>query len=174
MSLSLHAMAVESFAPMLRSLSAILGKAAEQAGARAPDLASARLAPDMYTLAQQVQLACRHAGDGVARLAGTVPPRADGDETTLGALRERIAATVGYLESVDADAFEGAEERDCSVPIPGDKVIAMTGVQFLRAWALPHFYFHVVTAYDILRHHGIAVGKQDYLSQVGAFVRPRA
>ena len=97
------------------------------------------------------------------------------DEKTIVDLKARIAKTVAYLRSLPAAAFEGAEDRDCTIPIPNDPklVIAMNGLQFLRCWALPHFYFHVVTAYDILRHNGVVIGKQDYLSQVGAFVRPR-
>lgn len=69
--------------------------------------------------------------------------------------------------------FDGAEDRDCSVRIPdGGGVIAMNGLQYLRSWALPHFYFHVVTAYDILRHHGVELSKRDYMRHVGAFIRP--
>jgi hypothetical protein len=95
---------------------------------------------------------------------------------TIADLKARIAKAVAYLKSLPASAFNGAEERDCTIPIPNDAklVIAMNGLQFLRAWALPHFYFHVVTAYDILRHEGVVIGKRDYLFQVGQFVRPRA
>ena len=103
---------------------------------------------------------------------GKEPLPLENNEETIDDLKARIARTVDYLKSTDAVAFEGAEDRDCGIPIPNDMVIAMNGLQFLRAWALPHFYFHVVTAYDILRHSGVVVGKQDYLSQVGAFVRP--
>jgi hypothetical protein len=173
MKISIHTMAMDSFVPMLESLSAVLDKGAAHAQDQRLGLMTARLAPDMYTLAQQVQIACDHAKDGVARLVGEEPPRFESNEKTIDDLKARIAGTIDYLKSADAAAFEGAEDRDCSIPIPNDMVIAMNGLQFLRAWALPHFYFHVVTAYDILRHHGVAIGKQDYLSQVGAFVRPR-
>ena len=127
----------------------------------------------MYTLAQQVQIACDHAKDGVSRLTGKEPPRFERNEKTMDDLKARIARTLDHLRGTDAAAFEGAEDRDCSVPIANNMVIAMNGLEFLRAWALPHFYFHVVTAYDILRHNGVAIGKQDYLRQVGAFIRPR-
>jgi hypothetical protein len=70
--------------------------------------------------------------------------------------------------------FDGAETRDCSIELPNDMVIEMDGVRFLRSWILPHFYFHVVTAYDILRHSGVSIGKMDYLSQAGRFIRPKA
>jgi hypothetical protein len=92
-------------------------------------------------------------------------------ETSFAGFTAQIARTVEYVRSASPAAFEGAEERDCSIEIPGDMVILMNGLQLLRAWSLPHFYFHVVTAYDILRHHGVQIGKQDYLSKVGAFIR---
>lgn len=174
MKISMHATAVDSFVPMLESLSQILDKSDAHAKAAKLDLVNARLAPDMYTLAQQVRLACDNASNGAARLCGqSAPARAD-DEKTIADLKARIAKTVAYLRSLPAEAFEGAEDRDCNIPIPNDPklVIAMNGVQFLRCWALPHFYFHVVTAYDILRHNGVVIGKRDYLSQVGAFIRP--
>lgn len=175
MKISMHTMAVDSFVPLLESLSQILDKGDAHAKAAKLDLVSARLAPDMFTLAQQVQLACDNASNGAARLCDQSAPAQADDEKTIADLRARIAKTVAYLRSLPAAAFEGAEERDCTIPIPNDPklVIAMNGLQFLRAWALPHFYFHVVTAYDILRHNGVVIGKRDYLSQVGAFIRPR-
>jgi hypothetical protein len=173
MKISMRTMAVDSFVPMLESLSAILDRGAAHAKDKKLDLVNARLAPDMYTLTRQVQLACDHAKGGVARLMGQEPPRCEDNEKSMADLKERIAKTVDHVKSAEPAAFEGAEDRDCSIPIANDMVIAMNGLQFLRAWALPHFYFHLVTAYDILRHHGVVIGKQDYLSQVGAFIRPR-
>jgi hypothetical protein len=160
---------------MLDAFSAVLDKAAKHAKANDLDLVNARLAPDMFALAKQVQLACDHACNGAARLAAQKPPAFENDETTLADLKSRIARTVTFLRSLPAASFDGAEDRDCTFPIPFDPklVMALNGLDFLRGWALPHFYFHVVTAYDILRHNGVAIGKQDYLSQVGAFVRPR-
>ncbi len=172
MKITMRTMAIDSFVPMLESLSGILDKAAAHARENKVDLPNARLAPDMYTLAQQVRLACYHAHNGAARLTGREPPAAANDETTLDDLKERIARTIADLRDVGTDAFDGAETRDCSLPIPGNKVIGMDGLRYLRAWALPHFYFHVVTAYDILRHAGVPIGKLDYLSQVGPFIRP--
>jgi uncharacterized protein len=174
MRISMHTMSVDSFVPMLESLSAILDKAAAFSKTTGLDLVNARLAPDMFTLAQQVQLACDHARNGVSRLMGRSPsPVVENREKNLDDLRDRIANAVEYLKLSEAAAFDGAEDRDCSIPLPNNKVINMDGLQFLRAWALPHFYFHVVTAYDILRHNQVAVGKQDYLSQVGGFIRSR-
>jgi uncharacterized protein len=169
----MHTMAVDSFVPMLENLSAILDKGAAYAKSTKLDLVNARLAPDMFTLAQQVQLACDHARDGVSRLTGRNPPPVENHEKSLDDLRDRIANTVEYLKLSEASAFDGAEDRDCSIPLPNNRVIVMNGLQFLRTWALPHFYFHVVTAYDILRHNRVVIGKQDYLSQVGAFTRSR-
>ena len=174
MKLSMHEMSVGSFAPMLESLSAILDKGEAHAKSAKRDLVGANLAPDMYTLAQQVQLACDNACNAAARLAAKPAPGSTTEGKTFADMRAQIAKAVVFLRSLPATAFEGSEERDCSVPIPDMKgmVVAMNGVQFLRAWALPHFYFHVVTAYDILRHNGVVIGKRDYVAQVGAFVRP--
>ena len=172
MKISMHTMAVDSFTPMLESLSALIDKGAAHADKHDLDLANARLAPDMYTLAQQVQLSCYHAADAVARLTGkpaTAPPPAP---TTLAGMKELITQTLEALGRSSPSEFDGAEERDCSMQTPRGSVLGMNGLQLLRAWSLPHFYFHVVTAYDILRHNGVTIGKQDYLSQVGRYMRP--
>jgi uncharacterized protein len=172
MKISMQTMSVDSFVPMLESLAVILDKGAPYAERHGLDLVNARLAPDMYTLARQVQLACHHATDGVARLTGKPPSEWPQEAASLPDLKQLITDTITAVRQVPAAAFEVAESRDCSIQIPdGGGVLAMNGLQFLRAWALPHFYFHVVTAYDILRHSGVVIGKQDYLSQVGQFRR---
>ena len=171
---SIYTMAVDSFVPMLESLSAILDKGADHAKGQNLDLPNARLAPDMFTLAQQVQQACLYAENGVARLTGRDPVNVPEAETTLAGLKAQIAATLESVRGVSVADFDGAETRDCSIEIPNDMVIEMDGLRFLRSWALPHFYFHVVTAYDILRHSGVGIGKMDYLSQAGGFIRPKA
>lgn len=177
MKISIYGFATKTFVPMLQSLSNILDKGAEHARASKSDpaaLVNARLAPDMYTLAQQVQLACNHAKDATARVTGKEPPQFEDSERTLEELKARIAKTINYVESVRAAAFEGAEDRKITIPIPeNDMEFEMNGLQFLRDWALPHFYFHVVTAYDILRHKGVDIGKRDYLSHVGGYIRQR-
>jgi uncharacterized protein len=94
-------------------------------------------------------------------------------EATLHGLKAQIARTLDLVRSVLPPAFQGAEERDCSIEIPSGMVIEMDALSFLRAWTLPHFYFHVVTAYNILRHSGIVIGKHDYLSQAGGFIRAK-
>jgi uncharacterized protein len=174
MKVSMYTMAVHTFVPMLESLRECLDKGAAHAQQNGLDLVDARLAPDMYTLAQQVQLACHHARNAGERLTGRAPSALEGVETTLAGLQAQICRAQDHLRSLPETAFEGAEARDCSTPIANGLTFVMNGLDFLRAWALPHFYFHLVTAYDILRHKGVMIGKQDYLSQVGSFIRPSA
>jgi uncharacterized protein len=173
MKISVHSMTEGSFAPMLRSLSEVLDKGAAHAVDAGLDLVNARLAPDMFTLAQQVQQACHYARDGVARLTGQPSTAMPDAETTLVGLKAQIIRTIEVVRAAPAAAFDGAEDRDCSIAIGEDLVIEMDGARFLTGWSLPHFYFHVVTAYDILRHCGVAIGKNDYLSQVGGFIRKK-
>ena len=176
MKTSIYTFAAETFVPMLRSLSGVLDKGAEHARAQKSDpdaLVNARLAPDMYTLGKQVQLACDQAMDATARLAGQNAPQFENNEKTLDDLKARIAKTVEYVNSARESAFEGAENRKITIPIPENNIeFEMNGLQFLRDWALPHFYFHVVTGYDILRHNGVTIGKIDYMSGVGKYIRP--
>jgi hypothetical protein len=175
--LSLYDLASETFTPMLRALSAILDKGA--AHARATNLApaalpAARLAPDMYTLAKQVQLACSNARECVEQLTGHPPKWFDEDETTFDQLKVHIEATIDYLATIPSSAYTGAEKKEIAIPLPdGDLAIVMNGTQFLRDWGIPHFYFHVVTAYDILRHNGVDIGKRDYLARVAPYIRKR-
>ena len=178
MKTSTYSFAPETFVPMLKSLSNILDKGVEHASARKSDpaaLVNARLAPDMYTLAQQVQIACDQAKDATARLTGQDAPQFENIEKTIEELKARITKTIDYVQSVRAALFEGAEDRKIIIPIPEDNMeFEMNGLQFLRDWALPHFYFHVVTAYDILRHNGVDIGKRDYMSHVGGYIRQRS
>ena len=173
---SVHDISTGTFVPMLQSLSQILGKAAQQARDKKIDLAAlpnARLAPDMYPLTRQVQVACDQAKDATARLIGQEPPRFEDDEQTIDDLKRRIAKTIEYVQSAPAAAFEDAEDRPILFPLIENLVFESNGLEYLRDWALPHFYFHVVTAYDILRHNGIEIGKLDYLSHTGAHIHPR-
>jgi hypothetical protein len=172
MPLSLHDLTVGTFAPMLQSLSEVLDKGAAHAEAAGLDLVNARLAPDMFTLAQQVQQACHAARDAMSRLSGRGAATLEEPETSFAGFQGQIRRTIDAVRSVAPAALIDAEERDCAIDMP-QFVIAVNGLQLVRAWSLPHFYFHVVTAYDILRHHGVEIGKKDYLSQVAAFVRPK-
>ncbi len=171
MKISMHTMAVDTFKGMLESLGQWLERGVAHAQARRLDMVNARLAPDMYTLAQQVQQACYHARDAVSRLSGNGAAASEDTEKTVAGMKQQIARTLEHLRRVEPSAFTGAEARDCSIKTPTGLLFEMDGVRYLQAWALPHFYFHIVTAYDILRHDGVDLGKKDYLSQVGAFLK---
>jgi hypothetical protein len=173
MKVSMYTMAVDSFVPMLEGLAGVLDKGAAHAKSTRTDLVTARLAPDMFPLGKQVQIACDHAKGAVARLMGKEPPKFEDNETTFDELKQRVVKTIAYIKEADAAAFEGAEDRDCSIPTPNNMVIAFNGLQLLRDWALPNFYFHTVTAYDILRHNGVAIGKRDYLPQIAKYARQK-
>ncbi len=176
MSLTMHSMAMDTFVPMLGTLSALLDKGAEQMKAKglAPDtLVEARLAPDMFPLARQVQIACDSAKSAAARLTGQEPPASEDNEKTLAELKTRIGRTLDYVGSIPSSAYEGAETRRVGFPLGNDFVLDMNGVQYLRDWVLPNFYFHVVTAYDILRNQGVQIGKQDYLAHAAYAIRPK-
>jgi len=162
-----------TFVPMLRSLLQILDKATQQAGDKGIDLVSlpnARLAPDMFPLTKQVQIACDNAKNATARMIGCEPPRFEDDEQSLNDLKARIAKTIDYIQNVRPTAFEGAEDRAILFPLIDKLVFESNGFDYLRDWALPNFYFHVVTAYDILRHSGVEIGKRDYLSHSGVHI----
>jgi hypothetical protein len=175
--LSLYELANETFPPMLRALSDILDKGAAHARAQklAPTaLPAARLAPDMYTLAKQVQLACSNARECVEQVTGREHKWFDENETTLDELKVHVAATIDYLASIPKSAFDGVEKKEIAIPLPEEGLaIVMNGTQFVRDWGIPHFYFHVVTAYGILRHNGVDIGKRDYLARAGAYIRRR-
>jgi len=172
------ALALDTFRAMLSNLAHCL----ELGRAHALELelpvdgwVSKRLAPDMYTLAQQVLLACFHAEDASSRLAGVAPPAMGEPDQCLDALLARIRATQARLDALAPSACtELAGERAIELTLDAERAFYLTGAQLVRDWALPHFYFHVVTAYDILRHHGVALGKPDYLGHVGRYIRPRA
>ncbi|XYH98627.1 DUF1993 domain-containing protein [Sorangium sp. So ce1128] len=172
----IHAMAVDSFVMMLRNLLGILDKGEAHARAKGFDpavLLDARLAPDMFPLSRQVQFVCHLAAECAARLMGKEAPRLDAGEETLEALRERIKRTIAHLEAAPAAAFEGAEDREISVPLVDELVLELKGLAYLKDWAIPQFYFHLVTAYAILRHNGVALGKPDYVAGLGSAIRKR-
>lgn len=168
MSLSIHQMSVELFVNMLTNLRSILVKAVADAEARKLDtevLERARLAPDMLNLARQVLLSCDFAKNSAARLAGVEPPRFEDNEVRFAALISRVDRTLDYLKTLAPPQFDGAATRQIKVPLR-TRTLEMDGLPFLQKWVLPNFYFHVTTAYAILRHNGVAVGKQDYLGGV--------
>jgi uncharacterized protein len=150
----------------LTNLAHCLNKAAANAEQRgfSPDaFVSLRLAPDMLPFASQIRIACDAAKNGTARVSGLEAPRFADDETTFAQLQERISKTLAWLATVPADAFDGREAQEVTFPTGKDKTRTMLGEAYLKHFALPNFYFHVVTAYNLLRHGGVDLGKMDYL-----------
>ena len=153
------------FANMLRNLSALIDKAEAHCAAKKIEptvLTSYRLVPDMFPLTRQVQIACDTANGAVARLAGVDIPKHEDTEQTFGELKARIAKTLDFVESVSAAKIDGTEDKDI-VTKRGDKETHYKGMQFLLGHAMPNVYFHVTTAFAILRHNGIEIGKRDFL-----------
>jgi len=149
----------------LRNLSAILDKAQAHADARKIDplvLTNARLYPDMLPLKRQVHIACDTAKYSVARLAGVEAPKHEDVEETFVDLKVRIAKTLDFIQTFKPAQIDGSEEKAIHLKL-GQREVDFKGMQYLLGHALPNFYFHVVTAYDILRHNGVEVGKRDYL-----------
>ena len=166
MSLSMHSASVPVFVRNLNNLLAWLDKAQAHAEARKFDTAvylGLRLAPDMLPFSKQIQIASDAAKGCVARLAGVDIPKWDDTEATLDDLRARIRKTIDYVQSVPAAQIDGSEAREIGLPMRDGSTLKFKGQRFLEHWALPNFYFHVTTAYALLRHAGVDVGKQDYL-----------
>jgi len=124
----------------------------------------ARLFPDMFTFTKQVQLACDFAKGASARLAGVTAPSHPDDEKTFDALHDRIRKTVEFLRSLNKDQFAEAAERAVTFKVQG-KDVTVKGAQYLSNVGLPNFYFHVTTAYALLRHNGVEIGKSDFLAR---------
>lgn len=167
MTISMYQASVPLFVRMLRNLSAILDKAAAHAEARKiapPVLPGLRLIADMFPLSKQVQIATDHAKGCVARLAGVEVPKYEDNEQTIEELKARIARTIAFVESFTADQIDGTEERDIAFTLGGYD-LAFKGVDYLVGFALPNFYFHMVTAYNILRENGVEIGKRDFLAK---------
>ncbi|NMV38402.1 DUF1993 domain-containing protein [Ralstonia insidiosa] len=152
---------------MLGNLSALLDKAAAHAEAKKFDpanLMTARLAPDMHPFTRQVQIACDQAKGAAARLSGAEPPSYPDVEATIPELKARIAKTLEYVNSVDPAAFAGSEDRTVTLKSPKGE-LQFSGIDYLRGFMLPNFYFHITTAYALLRHNGVEIGKFDYLGR---------
>jgi hypothetical protein len=165
MKISMHTMVVDQCAHMLGNMTKLLDKGLAHAEAKKFDasvLVNARLAPDMLPLAKQVQIACDMLKNGVGRLAAQEPPKFEDNEKTIDELKARIAKTLDYVKSVPASAFEGSEDRDIKLPLR-DRTMEMKGLQYVREWVLPNFYFHAAMLYALLRHNGVEIGKKDWL-----------
>ncbi len=167
MKISMYQASVPVYSRMLTNLAAVLEKAAAQAEAKKIDptvLINSRLYPDMFPLVRQVQVAADNAKGPAARLAGLEPPKYEDNEKTFPELRERIQKTINYLKVIKPEQIDGSEERTITLQVRGNTV-TFQGMPYLLNFALPNFFFHVTTAYDILRHNGVEIGKQDYLGR---------
>ncbi|HZV63329.1 MAG TPA: DUF1993 domain-containing protein [Telluria sp.] len=165
MTFSMYAASVPVFKQILSSLSALLDKAEAHATEKKIEpaaLLQARLFPDMFPLARQLQIAADFAKGASARLAGVEVPRYDDTETTFAELRARIATTLAFIGGLPQDAFEASAQRDITTS-SGANAKQFKGQVYLLHYALPHFYFHATTAYDILRHNGVEIGKKDFI-----------
>ena len=165
MKISMHAMSHDVFRKALTQLLYIMEKGVANAKARNFDanvLVNARLAPDMFPLVKQIQLTSDFAKNSMARLAGVDPPKIEDSETTMDDLIARVKKTLEYIGTVSAAALEGSETRDIKIPLR-DLTLEMKGLPFLQNWAIPNFFFHYVTAYNLLRHNGVDIGKRDFL-----------
>jgi hypothetical protein len=163
--MSLYDTSVPAFVQILTSLKAILDKAEAHATAKkfAPEnLLTARLFPDMLPFTRQVQIACDHAAKACARLTGAEVPTFPDTETTFDELKARIAKALDAVKSHKREQFDGAADRDITLPLGGE-TMTLKGSRYLANFALPNFYFHAVTAYDILRENGVEIGKRDFL-----------
>ena len=165
MSISMYQASVPRFANILGNLSNILDKAQAHVDAKKIDdalLPNYRLFPDMLPMSTQVQIACDTAKGVVARLAGVEIPAYEDNEKTLADLKARIAKTIAFIQTLTPVQIDGTEDKEIVIK-RGDKETRYKGMQFLLGHALPNFYFHVTTTYNILRHNGIEIGKRDYL-----------
>jgi len=165
MTLSVYQSSVGVFEQTLKALSAVLDKAEAHAQAKKFDPAvylTLRLRPDMFTFAGQIQRVSDHAKNASARLAGVEAPRFEDNETSFAELKARIEKTLAYLATLEPAALELGAEREITFPLGPNKV-HMRGDNYLLHFALPNFYFHLTTAYDILRYAGVEIGKRDFL-----------
>lgn len=165
MSLNMYQASIPVFVRMLGNLSSILDKAAAHAEAEKIDQAvfiNARLAPDMYPLSRQIQIATDMVKGCAARLAGIDVPSYEDNETTFADLKARITKTVAFLKSINAEQINGSEDRTVTLKLRG-KEVSFLGQPYLLNFVLPNFYFHITVAYAILRHNGLEIGKMDYI-----------
>ncbi len=165
MSLTMYQASIPAFVRMLGNLSAILDKAAAHAEAKKIDPAvfiNARLAPDMFPLSRQVQIATDMVKGCAARLAGIEVPSYEDNESTFAELQARIAKTKEFLQSVSAAQIDGSEERQITLKF-GSRELNFLGQAYLLDFVIPNFHFHLTTTYAILRHNGVEIGKKDYI-----------
>ncbi|MBC7453587.1 MAG: DUF1993 domain-containing protein [Massilia sp.] len=165
MTFSMYSASVPVFKQILNSLAAIIDKAEAHAAEKKIDpqaLLQARLYPDMFSLTRQMQVAADFAKGACARLAGVEVPKFDDTEHSFADLKARVIKTRAFIDSLAQDSFAASAERDITTG-SGDKAKQWKGQVYLSHYALPHFYFHATTAYDILRHNGVDIGKKDFI-----------
>lgn len=165
MTISMYQASAPRFVNTLNNLAGILDKAQAHAEAKKIDplvLTASRLFPDMFALSRQVQIACDTAKGAVARLAGVEVPKHEDSEQTFAELKARIAKTIAFIETLKPAQLDGSEDRDIALKL-GPREVQWKGMQYLLGFALPNFYFHVVTAYGILRHNGVELAKRDFI-----------
>jgi hypothetical protein len=165
MTLSMYEASVPPLLQTLEALSAILDKAAAHAEVRKIDpaaLLTARLYPDMFPFTRQVQLTCDFAKGAAARLAGTEPPSWPDTETSFSELKARIAKTSDFVRGFTSAQIDGSEQRPISIKA-GPRELNFTGQSYLFGFVFPNFYFHTATAYGLLRHNGVELGKRDFV-----------
>ena len=165
MAFTIYDACVPPMSHMLGSFLSVLTKAEAYAKEKGEDVNSyleLKLAPDMLPLTKQVHIATDMAKGGVARLAGVEVPAYEDNETSVAQLKARLAKTIAFLKSVDAGKFKGAEDREIHLKFP-QREFHFSGKDYLNNWVLPNVYFHITTGYDILRHKGVPLGKQDFL-----------
>ncbi len=166
--MTLHKTSLGTASQMLEALSAILDKAKAHAAAKKIDesvFLGARLYPDMLPMSRQVQIACDMLARGAARLAGAEIPKFEDKEASFDDLKARIAAALAFANGLDAAAINASENKDITFPV-GPKTMTLTGHAYGARWMLPNLIFHVTTAYAILRHNGVEIGKGDFLGKV--------
>ncbi|KPF73848.1 hypothetical protein IP78_14600 [Brevundimonas sp. AAP58] len=169
MATELYDLGVPAFTRGLRALDALLDKAVAHAAATGQDAEAwldTRLAPDMHPLRKQVQIACDSPKLCIARLSGVAAPVHDDSEVTIAELKGRIAQTLAYIASVPRDAIDGQEGKEVVVTFPGGQM-TFEGRPYLTGFALPNFYFHLTTAYGLLRQAGVPLSKRDYMGSPG-------
>lgn len=165
MTISMYDASVPQFKKMLGNLSAILKKAEAHSTTKNIDeqvVLESRLSLDMFDLTKQIQIACDQAKNGLARLAGVEPPKIADQEASFQELQERIARTIAFVDSLTPEQLNASTNKEIKFSIREWK-FEFIGDQYLLTWIIPNFYFHITTAYNILRHHGVDIGKTDYL-----------
>jgi hypothetical protein len=181
--MSLTDLLIPTYRQMFRTLAGLLDKAQQQMPEQAEALLSARLAADMYPLSAQVRFAAFQAQEATFRLRSEAVPQwldavaAEGRNAgevpgSIADARTRIDEALLFLDGVTADALDAGAGAPVAIELPGGITFDMTGEQYARDWALPQFYFHVITAYAILRSEGVEVGKADYVPHMFAYLRP--